>query len=90
MKECGLTPMTFLSHARIDAARHFLETTSLPLREIARRCGFENTDGFRRIFQRRLQINPAEYRERFRSSDPAPVNGAARNPPHQAGLRTVS
>lgn len=70
-KECGVTPMTFLANARIDAARRFLEATGLSLREIARRCGFEDTDGFRRTFSRRLQINPAEYRERFRSKSAA-------------------
>jgi transcriptional regulator GlxA family with amidase domain len=84
-KECGVTPMTFLSHARIDAARHYLEATSMPLREIARRCGFDNTDGFRRIFQRRLQINPADYRERFRSSNAAPADDAAKWTSHRAG-----
>jgi transcriptional regulator GlxA family with amidase domain len=68
LKECGTTPMTFLANARIDAARRCLEATNLPLREIARRCGFEDTDGFRRTFSRRLKINPADYRERFRSA----------------------
>lgn len=68
-KECGVTPMTFLGNARIDAARRYLESTNLSLREIARRCGFDSTDGFRRTFNRRLQINPAEYRARFRSED---------------------
>ncbi|MDR5818736.1 MULTISPECIES: helix-turn-helix domain-containing protein [unclassified Caballeronia] len=66
-KDCGITPMTFLANARIDAARRYLEATELPPREIARRCGFDDTDGFRRTFLRRLQINPAEYRDRFRS-----------------------
>ncbi|MBN3764343.1 GlxA family transcriptional regulator [Burkholderia sp. Ac-20365] len=68
-KECGITPMTFLANARIDAARRFLEATDLSLREIAQRCGFEDTDGFRRTFNRRLQINPADYRDRFRSKE---------------------
>jgi transcriptional regulator GlxA family with amidase domain len=67
-KECGMTPMAFLSNARIDAARRYLESTELSLREIARRCGFDSTDSLRRTFNRRLQINPAEYRARFRSS----------------------
>ncbi|GAB5096753.1 GlxA family transcriptional regulator [Caballeronia sp. LP006] len=66
-KDCGTTPMTFLANARIDAARHYLEATELPMREIARRCGFEDTDGFRRTFFRRLSINPVDYRDRFRS-----------------------
>jgi transcriptional regulator GlxA family with amidase domain len=67
-KECGVTPMTFLNSARIDAARRYLESTDLSLREIARRCGFDSTDSLRRTFNRRLQINPADYRARFRSN----------------------
>jgi transcriptional regulator GlxA family with amidase domain len=66
-KECGVTPMTFLNNARIDAARRYLEGTDLSLRDIALRCGFDGTDGFRRTFFRRLQINPSDYRDRFRS-----------------------
>ncbi|HTR08823.1 MAG TPA: GlxA family transcriptional regulator [Paraburkholderia sp.] len=66
-KECGVTPMTFLLNARIDAARRYLEGTDLSLREIAKRCGFDSTDALRRVFARRLQINPADYRARFRS-----------------------
>jgi transcriptional regulator GlxA family with amidase domain len=68
-KECGISPMMFLNNARIDAARRCLESTDLPLRDIARRCGFEGADGLRRTFQRRLQINPADYRNRFRSKE---------------------
>jgi transcriptional regulator GlxA family with amidase domain len=66
-KECSVTPMTFLNNARIDAARSYLEATDLSLRDIAQRCGFDSIDGLRRTFHRRLQINPADYRDRFRS-----------------------
>jgi transcriptional regulator GlxA family with amidase domain len=68
-KECGLSPTLFLNNARIDAARRYLESTDTPLRDIARRCGFDSTDALRRTFQRRLKINPADYRSRFRSVD---------------------
>ncbi|HTI16313.1 MAG TPA: GlxA family transcriptional regulator [Trinickia sp.] len=79
-KACGMTPMTFLGNARIDAARRYLESTDLSLRDIARRCGFDSTDGLRRTFHRRLQINPAEYRARFRSDAAQRVaNGADAN-----------
>ncbi|MEX3969636.1 GlxA family transcriptional regulator [Paraburkholderia caribensis] len=67
VKECGTTPMLFLANARIDAARRCLEGTELSIREIAQRCGFDDADGLRRAFSRRLQIGPSEYRDRFRS-----------------------
>lgn len=65
-KECGMTPMGFLTDARIDAARRYLESTELSLKEIAKRCGFENEGSMRRIFLRRIDINAADYRYRFR------------------------
>jgi transcriptional regulator GlxA family with amidase domain len=65
-KECGMTPMNFVTDARIDAARRCLESTEMHLKDIAQRCGFENEDGMRRIFVRRLNISPADYRQRFR------------------------
>jgi transcriptional regulator GlxA family with amidase domain len=68
-KECGISLMAFLNDARIDSARRYLESTDLPIGAIARRCGFQSADALRRIFSRRLGINPVEYRSRFRSRD---------------------
>ena len=65
-KECGMTAMNFVTDARIDAARRCLESTELGLKDVAQHCGFENEDGMRRIFVRRLNISPADYRQRFR------------------------
>jgi transcriptional regulator GlxA family with amidase domain len=69
-RECGVSLIAFLNDARIDAARRYLESTRHPISEIAKRCGFESADTLRRTFNRRLQISPAEYRQRFRSGDP--------------------
>jgi transcriptional regulator GlxA family with amidase domain len=76
-KECGVSLIAFLNDARIDAARRYLESTRHPIGEIAKRCGFESADTLRRTFSRRLQISPAEYRQRFRSGDPVNDGAAA-------------
>jgi transcriptional regulator GlxA family with amidase domain len=68
-KERGMTPMNFLSDARIDAVRRYLESTDLGIKDIAQRCGLETADNLRRLFTRRLNISPVEYRRRFRSTD---------------------
>jgi transcriptional regulator GlxA family with amidase domain len=68
-KECGMSPMSYVNDARIDVARRYLETTDLSYKEIAQRCGLESVEALRRIFVRRLNITPPEYRERFRSLD---------------------
>lgn len=97
IKECGVTPITFLSNARIDAARRYLEATDLSLREIAKRCGFDGTDALRRVFARRLQINPAEYRDRFRTQArahaecvPRKAKPAAQKAPKRSAARSAS
>ncbi|WP_354679367.1 helix-turn-helix domain-containing protein [Cupriavidus plantarum] len=64
-RDCGVGPMTFLTNARLDAARRFLETTDVTIREVARRCGFDSADNMRRAFHKHLQIHPADYRQRF-------------------------
>jgi transcriptional regulator GlxA family with amidase domain len=65
-KECGTTPMTSVTDARIDAARRCPDSTEVSLKQIAQRCGFETEDGMRRIFLRRLNISPIDYRQRLR------------------------
>lgn len=66
-KECGVTVMDYLADARIDAARRYLESTDLSIKEVAYHCGFDTPDGFRRVFSHRLGITPADYRQRFRA-----------------------
>lgn len=70
-KHSGVTLISFLNDARIDAARRHLEGTDLSIKEIAGRCGFDSGESLRRLFTRRLDIGPNEYRRRFRGSEPA-------------------
>jgi len=69
-KHSGVTLISFLNDARIDAARRHLEGTDLSIKEIARRCGFDSGESLRRLFTRRLDIGPNEYRRRFRGTGP--------------------
>lgn len=66
-KHSSMSPMSYVNDARIDLARRYLESTDLSYKDIAQRCGLESVDALRRIFARRLNISPPEYRERFRS-----------------------
>ncbi|MEZ0059502.1 transcriptional regulator GlxA family with amidase domain [Bradyrhizobium elkanii] len=66
LKNCGTGPMTFLEDARVDAVRCLLETTQLTTKEVSVRCGFDSPEQMRRVFVRRLEISPVEYRRRFR------------------------
>lgn len=61
----GITPREFIERARLDSARRLLEGSNQPLKSIAFYCGFGSPDNMRRVFQRRLRVSPADYRERF-------------------------
>jgi transcriptional regulator GlxA family with amidase domain len=63
----GQTPARFVDRARADAARCRLEQTALPVATIAEECGFGNAERMRRTFQRLFDVNPHDYRARFRS-----------------------
>lgn len=64
--ELGMTPAAYVEHARVEAARHRLETTDETLSRIAGACGFGTVSTLTRSFRRTLNTTPGEYRERFR------------------------
>jgi transcriptional regulator GlxA family with amidase domain len=65
--EVGCTPAQYVERVRLEVARRLLETTSLPIEEIARACGFGTVETLRRAFARRVGASPTDYRDRFRS-----------------------
>ncbi|MBU6448502.1 MAG: DJ-1/PfpI family protein [Rhodospirillales bacterium] len=72
VKEVGMTPADFVEAARLDAARRFLQDTSLPLQRIAQRSGFGDLHNMRRVFRRKIGIGPTEYRTAFQSTSVMP------------------
>ena len=64
-REIQLTPMEFVHNARIDRARHLLETSDLTLKTVAYRAGFRSVRCMRIQFSERLGLTPAQYRHQF-------------------------
>lgn len=64
-QEVGMTPMAFLQGARIDHARQLLETSDLPLKTVAFKSGFGSVRHMRFLFNEKLGLTPAHYREQF-------------------------
>jgi LacI family transcriptional regulator len=64
-KEClGCTPLQYISRARVGRAKVLLlDPEQLPMKQIARACGFSGTQHFRLVFQRLTGMAPAEYRQ---------------------------
>jgi transcriptional regulator GlxA family with amidase domain len=66
--EFGCTPTDFVEKMRLDEARRRLSTSDDSIEHIGLSVGFKSADAFRRAFERRLEINPSNYRQRFRTS----------------------
>jgi transcriptional regulator GlxA family with amidase domain len=61
----GSSPAQYIATLRLDAARTALSTSGASVEQIAHTSGYDSVDGFRRAFERRYQLNPAEYQRRF-------------------------
>ncbi|RMD82714.1 MAG: AraC family transcriptional regulator [Lentisphaerae bacterium] len=53
----------FLMRKRLQAAVNLLENYQIPLKEIARRCGFSDVRHFSHVFRRRYGMAPGAYRK---------------------------
>lgn len=61
----GATPAVWVRLRRLDEARRVLETTSLPIDQVAADCGFGSVVTLRQNFTAAFQTTPSEYRRRF-------------------------
>jgi transcriptional regulator GlxA family with amidase domain len=61
----GQTPARAVEQLRVEAARHLLSESRLPVKRIAQRCGFGSEETMRRSFLRLLFVTPQDYRARF-------------------------
>jgi transcriptional regulator GlxA family with amidase domain len=63
--ETGTTPLAWLHAARIGRARELLESTGLPVEQVASRCGFGSAVALRRHFLAATATTPSAYRRAF-------------------------
>lgn len=64
--ETGTTPLRWLIEQRVAHARHLLESTDLPVEEVAARSGFGTAVSLRDHFGRAVNTTPTAYRRAFR------------------------
>jgi LacI family transcriptional regulator len=65
MKHVGHSMAEELERRRIEHAQRLLSTTDMKMVEVARKSGFGSADRMGRVFQRRLQVTPSEYRKQI-------------------------
>lgn len=63
--EFGHPPADFVERLRLDEARRRLSNADNSVKNVGISVGFKSADAFRRAFERRLGINPSDYRGRF-------------------------
>lgn len=61
----GTTPHAWLRDQRLDRAEELLETTDLPIQEIAQLVGFRSGTVLREHFMKRHGVSPRDYRRTF-------------------------
>lgn len=63
--ETGITPFEYLIEIRLNRSKILLRRKSIPITEIAQRCGFGSHSHFSSCFQAKLGISPSEYRDKY-------------------------
>jgi transcriptional regulator GlxA family with amidase domain len=66
--EIGTSPGKWISTQRIERARHLLETTDLPVDQIATQAGFGTGAALRMQMARSVGVAPSAYRQTFRAA----------------------
>jgi transcriptional regulator GlxA family with amidase domain len=64
----GKTFVDTLNEIRLGHASRLLIDTTQSVSEIAYRCGFNNMSNFNRIFKKKKQCTPREYRDEYNAS----------------------
>lgn len=61
----GMPPLEYVHTLRLEEAKHMLETDDAPVEAIANAVGYEDAGFFSRLFRRKVNLTPAQYRKRF-------------------------
>lgn len=73
-KATGQTPLDYIQTLRIEEAKQMLETTDLPIEDIAEEVGYTEPSSFRNAFRRYVGMPASTYRKKRLSLIPATSN----------------
>ena len=61
--ETGMTPMGYVASHRIKIAKKHLAFTEIPIKDVAKRCGYKTVQHFSRVFKAHTGYTPALFRK---------------------------
>lgn len=64
-KATGLSPLEYVHTLRLEEAKQMLEAGGEPVEAIANAVGYEDAGFFGRLFKRKVNLTPVQYRRRF-------------------------
>ena len=62
-KHTGMTCVDYMNDYRMERAVELLQTTNLSIMEISMQVGMHNISYFNRLFKKKYQMTPKEYRK---------------------------
>ncbi|MDN3355454.1 helix-turn-helix domain-containing protein [Actinomadura sp. DC4] len=74
-EEVGVSPGRWLTRQRVELARQLLESSDLPVDQIARRAGFGTALSLRQHLHAALGVSPLAYRRTFHRQDGERLSG---------------
>jgi len=62
-QHCGMSPIDYLIHARVEKSKTYLLHSTKRIKEIAGLCGFQSEYYFCKTFKKRTGMTPGEFRD---------------------------
>lgn len=60
----GMSPGDYLTHTKLKRAVRLLQTTELPIKQIASQCAYADANYFAKAFRKAYDLSPRDFRER--------------------------
>lgn len=69
-KATGQAPTDYIQTLRVEEAKQLLETTAMPIEDIATEVGYTEPSSFRAAFRKRVGVSASAYRKKWQAMAP--------------------
>lgn len=66
-KKTGFTIKEYINHRRLKMAQKMLQSSDMPITDIASKVGYNNISYFNRIFKNAFSVSPSQYRKNHKN-----------------------